>query len=48
MISPWVKGSSARAFRYHWSLTVIVPELSATAKNDFRLPLGQFVQDEHA
>jgi hypothetical protein len=47
-ISPWDKGSSAGAVRYHGSLIVAGPELPATVKEDLRLPLRQFVQDERA
>jgi hypothetical protein len=30
------------------SLVLVVPEPSATAEDDLRLPLGQFIQDERA
>src|SRR5579871_6631008 len=48
MISPWVKGSSAGALRYHESLIVVVPEPPPSVKDDLGLPFGQFVQDERA
>jgi predicted nucleic acid-binding protein len=48
MISPCDRGSSARAVRYHRSPIVVIPELPATVEDDFRLSLGQLVQDERA